>query len=167
MGPSNKSMRLFFKKCCPWYFFSKTVKICKNMWKIQNQRYVANLLNKNLQKYFDFIKKYNMNVYDSVKNVFLSINHKKPRKVSNSKIIGCIKKTFSLRTPLSSLNFQCNPSIPYFRDHKLSKNIVKDSYGGGGGCCTKGLSDPQTNWSLICMGSILPYKVGCLYSVTE
>ena len=67
------------------------------MWKIQNQRYVANLLNKNLQKYFDFIKKYNMNVYDSVKNVFLSINHKKPRKVSNSKIIGCIKKTFSLR----------------------------------------------------------------------
>ena len=51
----------------------------------------------------------------------------------NSKIILRIIRcyhTFSLGTPLSSLNFQCYLWSPYSRHPKLSKNIVKYSYGG-------------------------------------
>ena len=42
-----------------------------------------------------------------------------------------LNRTISLGTPCSSLNFQCYLSIWYSRHHKLSKKIVKYSYGGG------------------------------------
>ena len=63
---------VYLKKCRPWYFLYDNVEN-KKMWKIQNQRYVANFLNKNLKKHFDFINKFSINEYDRFKNVFLSI----------------------------------------------------------------------------------------------
>ena len=74
-GPSNKNIRLFIKKISAVIsFLRKCYK--QKKWKIQNQRYVANFSDTNLQNHFDLMNKCNMNKYDSFKMYFQAPNHK-------------------------------------------------------------------------------------------
>ena len=92
-GPSNKRYTVIFLKISSVIFFSKTAFKVKNMWKIQNQRHIANFSDRNLWKHFGSMNKCSLNEYESFENVFSSINHKE-RKISNSKIILRIKKLY-------------------------------------------------------------------------
>ena len=55
---------VYLKKNRQRYWVLHSVK-SKNVWKIQNQSYVANFSDKNLWKHFDFMNKCNMNEYES------------------------------------------------------------------------------------------------------
>ena len=67
---------VYFSKFIVRDIISKTVLKVKNIWKTQNQRYVAIFSDKTFSKHLDFVNECSMYEYDCFKNVFSNINHK-------------------------------------------------------------------------------------------